>query len=262
MKLSLLLDFRSPIYVEWIRKVESAIQELQRRLLSLDSDRMTNGDEVLHRLFEANISSVSCGNGAAHKSVYTALQRLVHILSYLDRNLSGVLVGVGSYFDGTQVGTAPNDFDYIYELTQISSGLEMAQHHGLWEYRFKAKPGSSFTSVSRCLSNILIRDRLYTLIDHVMKITSLPTNLHHGGILSPCFSGIRKNGPAFTLLFAWSGGPYEESPLLISVDITVGIRPHHLGKFADEQTRLAKLAASVGVQATDAHRLYVIAHPD
>ena len=95
-----------------------------------------------------------------------------------------------------------------------------------------------------------------------MKIMSLPTGLHHGGILSPCFSGIRMNGPAFTLLFTWSGGPYQESPLLISVDITVGIRPHHLGKFADEQTRLVKLVTSVGGQATDAHRLYVIAHPD
>ena len=248
--------------MEWISKVESASQELQRQLVSLDSDRMTNGDEVLERLFEADISTVSCGNGTVHEMVYATLQRLVHMVSYIDRNLSGVLVGVGSYFDGTQVGAAPNDFDYIYELTQISSGLEMAQHHGLWEYRFKAKPGSSFTSVSRWLSNILVRDRLYTLIDHVMKIISLPTSLHHGGILSPCFSGIRKNGPAFTLLFAWSGGPYEESPLLISVDITVGIRPHHLRKFTDEQTRLVKLATSVGGQTTDAHRLYVIAHPD
>ncbi len=246
--------------MEWIRKVESASQELQCCLVSFDSDRMTNGYEVLERLFEANISTVSCAN--EHEAVYTTLKLLAHMLGNLDRNLAGVLVGVGSYFDGTQVGTTPNEFDYIYELTDISSGLEMAQHHGLWEYRFKAKPGSSFTSVSRWLSNILVRDRLYTLIDQVMKIISLPTGLHHGGILSPCFSGIRKNGPAFTLLFTWSGGPYEESPLLISVDITVGIRPHHLRKFTDEQTRLAKLATSVGVQVTDAHLLYVIAHPD
>ncbi len=124
--------------MEWISKVESASQELQRQLVSLDSDRMTNGDEVLERLFEADISTVSCGNGTVHESVYTTLQLLVYTLSYLDRNLSGVLVGVGSYFDGTQVGRAPNEFDYIYELTQISSGLEMAQYHGSWEYRFKA----------------------------------------------------------------------------------------------------------------------------
>ncbi len=219
--------------------------------------------EARDTLFEANSSSVfSHENRILHKAVDTALQRLVHMLAQLDRNLTGTLIGVGSYFDGTRVCVAPSEFDYIYELTEISSGITKAEPHGPLEYRFQVHSESTFTPVSPWLSNILVRDRLYTLIDQVMKTISLPGCLHHGGILCPCFSGIRKNGPAFTLLFAWSGGNYTQSPLLVSVDITVGIRAQHLQIFSEEQTKVAKISATMEIHDTGAHQLYYIAHPD
>ncbi len=259
-----MLTFRSESYMEWIKNLEAASQELQRGLVRrFAAGRVTNRNKVLETILKANSFSVSSNeSNMIHDAVYTALQYLAHMLGELDRNLTGTFVGVGSYFDGTRVGRAPNEFDYIYELTEISSSLPKAESHGSLEYRFQTNSGSTYTSGKSWLSNIRVRDRLYTLIDQAMKTNSLPAHLHHGGILSPCFSGIRKNGPAFTLLFAWSGGHHVGFPLLISVDITIGIRPHHLQIFADEETKLEKVASAMGVRGTDAHQLYLIAHPD
>ncbi len=225
---------------------------------------MTNiSKAVQERLFEVHFAPMfSSANVTVHEAVYTALHNLVCMPAKVDWHLGGTLVGVGSYFDNTRVEESLNEFDYIYELTEISHTVANSEPYGSMEYRFQTNAGATFTSTNPWLSNILIRERLGTRIDQVMRTISLPANLHHGGILCPCFSGIRKNGPAFTLLFAWSGGHHVESPLLVSVDITVGIRPHHLQVYADKETKLAQLASSFGVNITDAHRLYFIAHPD
>ncbi len=71
-----------------------------------------------------------------------------------------------------------------------------------------------------------------------MKNISLPTDLHHGGVLSPYFSGVRRNGPAVTLLFVWTGDQYKSKPLLISVDVTIAIRPIHLLAFMQDESIL------------------------
>ncbi len=219
--------------------------------------------KVQERLFEVHSASMfSSANVTVHEAVYTALHNLVCMPAKVDWHLGGTLVGVGSYFDNTRVEQSLSEFDYIYELTEISRTVTNTEPYGSMEYRFQTKSGSTFTSTSPWLSNILVRDSLSTLIDQAMRTISWPAYLHHGGILCPCFSGIRKNGPAFTLLFAWSGGSHVDSPLPISVDTTVGIRPYHLQVYADKETKLAHLASSLGVNITDPHRLYFIAHPD
>ncbi len=95
-----------------------------------------------------------------------------------------------------------------------------------------------------------------------MNMISLPKDIHHGGILSPCFSVIRKNGPAFTLLFALTGGIYTETPLLISVDMTVSVRPAHLERFTDEEAKLTHVLKPLGVGSDLEHHAYLIAYPN
>ncbi len=234
-----ILNFRSSVYSGWIGEVQTANRHLQDKCANLATDWRTNGKEqVQERLLELNSFLLSSSEkNTIPEAIYTVLQRLVNLLSELDRNLSGTLVGVGSFFDGTRVGAAPNEFDYIYVLTEVSSSLKKAEPLGSLEWRLQSHSESAGTSARPWLSNIMVRDRLSALIDQAMRTIPLPAYLHHGGIMCPCFSGIRKNGPALTLLFAWSGGPYRVNPLLVSVDITIGIRPHHLQIFVDEEGR-------------------------
>ncbi len=135
-----------------------------------------------------------------------------------DENFRGDLLGFGSYFDRARVGPAPSEFDYTYVLTEMSNRISKVQQFHHTEYRLQQQ--SPIAGTYPWLSNILVRERLYTLIAQVMNTVPLPPDLHHGGILSPCFSGIRKNGPAFTLLFAWSGYSHTDNQLLISIDFS------------------------------------------
>ncbi len=215
--------------------------------------------EKLQEIYEKqSFSWMSGENLKVGQAIQELLGRLASAVGKADENFGGDVLGVGSYFDRTCVGTAPNEFDYIYVLTEMSKNISKVQQLHPAEYRLQHQPDTT-TGTYPWLSNILVRERLYHLIDHVMTTIPLPRHLHHGGILSPCFSGIRKNGPAFTLLFAWTGDSHVERPLLISIDLTIAIRPAHLETFAEQETEVTQLANRLGANARKA---YLIAHAD
>ncbi len=235
-----------------MRKSHNTLQKFAPCTSAKDSTVAAN--EIFH---DHSFSPLSDENRRIHQAIHETLESLVKALGEADSHFKGRLVGVGSYFDGTRVGSAPNEFDYMFVLEELSNTISRVQRTDTAEYRLQIQSETATTGA--WLSNILLRERLYTLIPRVMIRISLPEDLHHGGILSPCFSGIRKNGPAITLLFAWTGGTYTDSPLLISVDMTVSVRTAHLERFADELTHFLK---SLRVGNDLEHHAYLIAHPN
>ncbi len=248
-------------FMEWVDGVESGIQGAHSTLQKFAYDTSAkNTAEVTNKIFrDHSFNFLSDENYRIQHVICKTMECLVKKLGESDSDFMGSLVGVGSYFDGTRVGTAPNEFDYILVLKDLSNSISKVQRTGTGEYRLQIKSDS--TNASSWLSNILLHERLYTLIDRIMDSIVLSEDLHQGGILCPCFSGIRKNGPAFTLLFAWTGDSYTETPLLISIDITVAVRPAHLERYSDEEANLTHLLKSLKVENDGEHYSYLIAHP-
>ncbi len=238
------------------------MQMSHNKLQQFATDTLGNSSrETGNQIFpDHSFHFLSDENRRIQHVTHKTLECLVKEVGDADSDFRGTLVGVGSFFDGTRVGTAPNEFDYIFVLKELSNSISKVQRTGTAEYRLQIQ--SDPTNACTWLSNILLRDRLCTLIARVMDTIVLPEDLHHGGILSPCFSGIRKNGPAFTLLFAWTGGSYTETPLLIRVDITVAVRPAHLERYAGEEATLKQLLKPLGVKNHGGHQTYLIAHPN
>ncbi len=194
-------------------------------------------------------------------AVHESLTLLTYEIGKQDSRFAGRLEGIGSFFDGTRVGEAPNEFDYLYILTEMVSSVRGCQTKGIGKYSCQVHRDHDFGNGSQNLSNILVRDTFSYLIDKSVKSMKLPYNLQHGGISSPFFSGVRKNGPAFTFVFLWTGGEYRVyDPLLITVDLTVALRPAHLQTFLEEEQRFAE--ALQPIQSFYASDLYLIAHPD
>ncbi len=196
-------------------------------------------DAILQKIFRNQSICFTVGeNVRIGESVQTVMENLRLDVTKQDNMLSGTLFGVGSYWDGTRVGEAPNEFDYLYVLSDVNKCIKECYKCGIWKYRLKCKEPNSLTGGSTMLSNFMVREHLCVFINRSMKTLSLPKNLHHGGVLSPQFSGVRRNGPAITLLFIWTGGQYRSKPLLISVDVTIAIRPVHLQAFMQDESIL------------------------
>ncbi len=173
------------------------------------------------------------------EAVQTVMANLCNEVTKQDKILDGMLVGVESFWDGTRVGVAPNEFDYLYVLNDLNKYITGCCECAIGKYRLKCKELNPLTRAPGILSNFAVRDLLCVCINRSMKKVSLPHNFHHGGVLSPNVSGVRRNGPAITLLFVWTGDQYMSHPLLISVDVTIAVRPVHLQAFIhDESTRL------------------------
>ena len=229
--------------MNWCENVEEQLKisyDKVEILLSRLAGDQTNA--ILQDMLSSHSISVTTDEALGiAMSVQVVMENLRNGIAKQEKILDGTLVGVGSFWDGTRVGEAPNEFDYLYALRGVSKYITGCYKCGIGKYRLKCKDGNELAGASNALSNFAVRDRLYVCITRSMNKNSLPKNLHHGGVLSPFFSGVRKNGPAITLLFVWTGDRYKSKPLLISVDVTIAIRPVHLQAFMqDEATLLAE----------------------
>ncbi len=216
--------------MNWSEDVEAQLYTSYGKVKSLMSQLeadLTNA--ILQDMFSSQFLSLTVDeNVRIVQSVQAMMENLSREVAKQDSALHGTLVGVGSFWDGTRVGRTPNEFDYIYNLCDVNQYVTECYTCGIGKYRLKCKEPNPLTGESNMLSNFKVRDRLCASINRIMKSISLPKDLHHGGVLSPYFSGVRKNGPAITLLFVWTGDQYKSRPLLISVDVTIAIRPVHV----------------------------------
>ncbi len=194
---------------------------------------------ILTDMFSSqSISFTTNDNVRMTESVQEVMATLYREVAKHDRVLDGTLVGVRSFWDGTRVGKAPNEFDYLYVLSGVNKYVAECYKCGIGKCRLKCKEGNSLTGTSNMLSNFTVRNHLCVCINRSMKTISLPKDLYHGGVLSPYFSSVRRNGPAITVLFFWTGDQYRSKPLLISVDVTIAIRPVHLPVFMQNESTL------------------------
>ncbi len=259
---------RSRAHSDWMESVDVETMSCYKQIEGLQFHMRNGGNGekcyILQELYQAHSFSMTAdGNSTIVEAVQETMTKLQDEISRRDSRMSCDLVGVGSFSDGTRVGKAPNEFDYFLVLTGITKLITGCQSCGIGKYRFKVNDIDAAADAEEQLSNLVIRERLCELMDTSMRGMLLPQDLYHGGILSPCFSGVRKNGPAFTLLFLWRGGEHSSMPLLISVDVTVAIRPAHLEAYKREESKLSDRLLLSGLPVHVAEpQLYVIADPN
>ncbi len=227
--------------MNWSEDIDVQLHKSYNNVKTLISQLETVGTNttLADMLSNHSISLTADVNVRIAESVQTVMENLYIEVRKHENILDGALVGIGSFWDGTRVGEAPSEFDYLYILSNVNKYITGCYKCGIGKYRLKCEKLHTLTGASSMLSNFAVRDLMCTCIEKSMKRLSLPEDLHHGGVLSPCFSGVRKNGPAITLLFVWTGDQYKSKPLLISVDVTIAIRPIHLPAFMQDDSTLA-----------------------
>ncbi len=236
-----LFSFRSQSSpINWSAGVEIQLRKFYDKVKVLMSQLETDStNAILRDIFGSHtISLTRDDNVRIAESVQTVMASLSSEVTKQDSILGGTLVGVGSFWDGTRVGEAPNEFDYMYVLRDVNRYITGCYKCGIGEYRMKCIECNPLTGTGSMLSNFRVRNRLCACINRSIEDAAFPKNLHHGGVLSPYFSGVRKNGPAITLLFVWTGDQYKSKPLLISVDVTIGIRPIHIWAIGHDEYTL------------------------
>ncbi len=152
------------------------------------------------------------------------LDAMNEITSEIDPRFRGVSIGIGSFYDKTKV-TDPDEFDFLYELRNISDSFDCfpAEQDFCYKVVPDSKLNSEFSDVcEECEGyTVLTSDKLHTAfaeaITKALDGATLPDKLQHAGFRSPRFSGVRKSGPAVTILLHYLNDNRET---FIKVDIT------------------------------------------
>ncbi len=107
--------FREKSFTKWVDGVEQGMRKSHNTLQKFVACASANNLTVaaIEQFHDHSFSPLSAENRRIHLAIHKSLECLVKALGEADRDFKGSLVGVGSYFDGTRVGSAPNEFDYI-----------------------------------------------------------------------------------------------------------------------------------------------------
>ncbi len=162
-----------------------------------------------------------------HQTVTAINELILHamdeITSEMDPQFRGVSIGIGSFYDKTKV-TDPDEFDFLYELRNISFDCVPAEQDFCYKVVLDPKVSNEFFDVCEEYEGhtVLTSDKLHAAFAEAITkaldgITLPEKRLQHAGFRSPRFSGVRKSGPAVTILFNYLN---DNGKTFIKVDIT------------------------------------------
>lgn len=159
------------------------------------------------------------------------MKSIVQRLGQLDPVFEGLVIhGVGSFWSGTRVGSYAHEFDQFFELNEDALEVKLEPDgtkvyvNGKNKKWMEAKYEDQYIATEVSPGKYLIDpDLLYNqflvLLDQTLGEMELPSDLTYGGVLSPDYSGMRKNIPAITTSFLYQ---HREPPL--TVDLVLGAK--------------------------------------
>ncbi len=106
----------------------------------------------------------------------------------------GRLRNIGSCHDGSKVGKL-NEVDSLYVLEENDIRIEGTNNPRCYRI-FMYKNSEKYEILPRC-----IRKEFTEAYSRVVSKLAVPQPLKHGGFQTPCYSGLRYNGPAATSQF-------------------------------------------------------------
>ncbi len=168
--------FRSHAFMNWSADVESQLKvtcDNVRILMSQFEARHTNA--VLQDMFGSRSLCLSVNdNVMIAESVQTVMTHLSSEVTKQDSILGGALVGVRSFWDGTRIGEAPNEFDYMYVLSGVNRYITGCYECSIGKYRLTCKQINPLTGTPDVLSNFALRECFCVCINKTMRRISLP----------------------------------------------------------------------------------------
>ena len=158
---------------------------------------------------------------STHRLVMGVLNDLERSMMNVDSRFSGTVIGTGSFHDGTKIGEA-DEFDFIYELEDSDFELHLHEEQSLGfllipgEGKWGDKYDPYFDLCALSASGMA--KAFANSVGQAMALVPLPQGLKHAGFCSPAYSGLRRNGPAVTIILLKG-----EKDRLISIDLTLAL---------------------------------------
>ena len=111
--------------MNWCEAVEEHLKLCYDKAKILISQLETDqSDAILQNMFSSQpISLAMDENVRIAESVQMLMENLRSEITKQDSILTGTLVGVGSFWDGTRVGEVPNEFDSLYALSDVNKNI-------------------------------------------------------------------------------------------------------------------------------------------
>ncbi len=160
----------------------------------------------------------------AHQACLETMNEVTKWICENHEEFAGDLIGTGSFHDRTKIGRA-NEFDFLFQLRNRSFRVQLDSRKNL---TFKVMPdrvdNGAFSEMCKKVRGkyYLMSESFYQAfaghVNAALRTIELPSKMRHAGFCSPRFSGVRKCGPAATILIYFQHRGGEE--VLITIDIS------------------------------------------